>query len=53
MAAALEGSAAIFVFSGQCYSFGPATFPRKTVIEAAGKVNEVCGPAATVVATGG
>jgi hypothetical protein len=31
----------------------PATFPRNTVIEAFGRMNVVCEPATTVVATGG
>jgi hypothetical protein len=34
-------------------SLRPATFPRKTVIEAFGKVNAVCDPVARVVAIGG
>src|SRR4051794_30948916 len=39
---------------GACgYSFSPTTLPRKTVIEALGKVNVVPEPAVIVVATGG
>ena len=35
------------------HSFNPATLPRNTVIDALGRVNTVCKPAAIVVPTGG